>query len=61
MALIVYRDNKNEIAKDYYNEKINGKHKIDVLLGGGAKYFGEKNGNLDQKFKEDGYDIITDK
>ncbi|MBE9430360.1 alkaline phosphatase [Staphylococcus epidermidis] len=55
------RDNKNEIAKDYYNEKINGKHKIDVLLGGGANYFGEKNGNLDKKFKEDGYDILTDK
>ncbi|MBU0439332.1 alkaline phosphatase [Staphylococcus succinus] len=55
------RNNKNEIAKDYYNEKINGKHKIDVLLGGGANYFGEKNGNLDKKFKEDGYDILTDK
>src|SRR5699024_283371 len=29
------RDKKNEIAKQFYNDKINGKHKVDVLLGGG--------------------------
>jgi alkaline phosphatase len=30
-----------------------------VLLGGGAKYFGKSNGNLDKKFKKDGYDLAT--
>ncbi len=48
------RDDKNEIAKQFYKDKINGKHKVDVLLGGGAKYF-VSNGNLDKKFKKDGY------
>ena len=43
---------KNEIAKQFYNDKINGKHKVDVILGGGSKYFGKDNGNLDQKFKK---------
>ena len=34
---------KNEIAQQFYNDKINGKHKVDVMLGGGAKYFGKEN------------------
>ncbi|MCE4966505.1 alkaline phosphatase [Staphylococcus chromogenes] len=55
------RDKKNEIAQQYYDQRINGQHKVDVLLGGGAKYFGKENGNLDQKFKKSGYDVVTDK
>ncbi len=55
------RDKKNEIAKQFYNDKINGKHKVDVLLGGGAEYFGKDNGNLKNKFKKDGYDVVTNK
>ncbi len=46
------RDKKDEIAKQFYKDKINGKHKVDVLLGGGSKYFGKENGNLDEKFKK---------
>lgn len=55
------RDKKDEIAKQFYNDKINGKHKVDVLLGGGAEYFGKDNGNLKNKFKKDGYDVVTNK
>ncbi|MDG0843554.1 alkaline phosphatase [Staphylococcus equorum] len=55
------RDKKDEIAKQFYNDKINGEHKVDVLLGGGAKYFGEENGNLADKFKKDGYDVVDNK
>ena len=55
------RDKKDEIAKQFYNDKINGKHKVDVILGGGSKYFGKENGNLDQKFKKDGYDVVSNK
>src|SRR5699024_5555439 len=55
------RDKKDEIAQQYYNDKINGEHKVDVLLGGGAKYFGKENGNLTEKFKKDGYDIVDNK
>ncbi|MCS5348749.1 alkaline phosphatase [Staphylococcus aureus] len=57
-AHVTSRDDKNEIAQQFYNDKINGKHKVDVLLGGGAKYFGKSNGNLDKKFKKDGYDLV---
>src|SRR5699024_886753 len=55
------RDKKDEIAQQYYNDKINGEHKVDVLLGGGVKYFGKENGNLTEKFKKDGYDIVDNK
>ncbi|KKI53158.1 MAG: alkaline phosphatase [Staphylococcus equorum] len=55
------RDKKDEIAQQFYNDKINGEHKVDVLLGGGAKYFGEENGNLTDKFKKDGYDVVDNK
>lgn len=50
-AHVTSRDDKNEIAKQFYKDKINGKHKVDVLLGGGAKYFGKSNGNLDKNSK----------
>ncbi|WP_251517824.1 MULTISPECIES: alkaline phosphatase [Staphylococcus] len=55
------RDKKDEIAQQFYNDTINGQHKVDVLLGGGAKYFGKENGNLTDKFKKDGYDIVNNK
>ncbi|UXU57513.1 alkaline phosphatase [Staphylococcus agnetis] len=60
-AHIDSRDKKDEIAKQFYNDRINGKHKVDVLLGGGAKYFGKENGDIDQKFKKDGYDLVKNK
>ncbi len=30
------------IANDYFDEKIKGKHKVDVMLGGGVKTLLEK-------------------
>lgn len=55
------RDKKDEIAKQFYNEKIHGEHTVDVLLGGGKKYFDSRNGDLQNKFKKDGYKIVHDK
>ncbi|MCT1756294.1 alkaline phosphatase [Staphylococcus haemolyticus] len=55
------RDKKDEIAQQFYNDKINGQHKADVILGGGSKYFGKENGNLTDKFQKDGYDYVTNK
>ena len=55
------RDKKDEIAQQFYNDKINGQHKVDVILGGGSKYFGKENGNLKKKFQQDGYDYVTNK
>ncbi|MCO4339609.1 alkaline phosphatase [Staphylococcus agnetis] len=60
-AHIDSRDKKDEFAKQFYNDRINGKHKVDVLLGGGAKYFGKENGDIDKKFKKDGYDLVKNK
>ncbi|WP_436854672.1 alkaline phosphatase [Staphylococcus caeli] len=55
------RDKKDEIAQQFYNDRINGQHKVDVLLGGGAEYFGKENGDLTKKFKKDGYDVVNNK
>ncbi|PCF63990.1 alkaline phosphatase [Staphylococcus intermedius] len=55
------RDKKDEIAQQFYDQRIQNQHKIDVMLGGGAKYFGEENGNISQKFKKDGYGVVTNR
>jgi len=55
------RKNMAQIADDYYDERIRGKHKIDVLLGGGAAYFEREDRNLVTEFQEDGYSLVTDK
>lgn len=60
-AHVTDRDKKNEIAQQFYDERIEDAHKVDVLLGGGAKYFGKENGNLDKQFEKDGYDVVTNK
>nr|WP_263313139.1 alkaline phosphatase [Mammaliicoccus sp. Marseille-Q6498] len=55
------RDKKDEIAQQFYSQMINGQHSVDVLLGGGEKYFGSENGNLKNKFAKDGYDVVENK
>ena len=49
-AHIDSRDKKMKLQQ-FYNDKINGKHKVDVMLGGGAKYFGKENKNLAKNSK----------
>ncbi len=55
------RKNMDGIADDYFDEKINGKHKIDVMLGGGMKNFVRKDRNLTEEFKKSGYSYVTDR
>ncbi|SES27835.1 alkaline phosphatase [Gracilibacillus ureilyticus] len=55
------RHNMNEIADDYYDELVNGEHKIDVLLGGGTDLFDREDRNLIEEFEEDGYSYVTTK
>ncbi|UXS21971.1 alkaline phosphatase [Staphylococcus delphini] len=55
------RDKKDEIAQQFYNQRIQNQHKIDVMLGGGAKYFGKENGNITEQFKNDGYGVVTNR
>ncbi|WP_019413254.1 alkaline phosphatase [Paenisporosarcina sp. TG20] len=55
------RKNMNAIANDYYDDLVNGEHKVDVLLGGGTDLFDRKDRNLIEEFKKDGYSHITSK
>lgn len=55
------RKNMDEIADDYYHERINGKHTIDVLLGGGKTNFIRKDVNLADSFNKDGYSYVSTK
>nr|WP_243649515.1 alkaline phosphatase [Baia soyae] len=57
----ISRKNMDAIADDYYNELIQGKHKVDVLLGGGLINFVRKDQNLVEKFKKDGYGYVTNR
>ncbi|QFT87255.1 Alkaline phosphatase 3 precursor [Bacillus sp. THAF10] len=53
------RNNYNQIADDYYDDLINGKHKVDVLLGGGTSYFVREDRDLTKEFKQDDYSYVT--
>lgn len=55
------RKNMNAIADDYYDELVNGEHKIDVLLGGGLSNFARTDRNLTEAFQKDGYSYVTNK
>ncbi|KMM39344.1 alkaline phosphatase [Guptibacillus hwajinpoensis] len=55
------RNNYNDIADDYYDDLIDGEHKVDVLLGGGTSYFERSDRNLTEEFQKDGYSYVTSK
>ncbi|URT70385.1 alkaline phosphatase [Cytobacillus firmus] len=55
------RQNMNAIADDYYDELINGKHKVDVLLGGGTDLLVRKDRNIAEEFKKDGYSYVPNR
>lgn len=55
------RKNMNGIADDYYDERINDSHKIDVLLGGGTTLFDREDRNLTEEFQADGFSYVTNK
>ncbi|WP_281355769.1 alkaline phosphatase [Virgibacillus ihumii] len=55
----VSRHNYNDIADDYFDDMINGNHKVDVILGGGTSYFDREDRNLIEEFKNDGYNYVT--
>lgn len=57
----ISRKNMDAIADDYYDDLVNGKHKVDVLLGGGLKNFIREDRNLTELFKKDGYGYVTDR
>ncbi|OCQ21987.1 alkaline phosphatase [Pseudoalteromonas luteoviolacea] len=52
------RRNYDEIANDYIDVKVNGKLPVDLMLGGGTKYFIREDRNLVSEFKQSGYQYI---
>lgn len=55
-----YRRNYDAIADSYFDDRVEGKFVLDVMLGGGWKYFIRDNRNLVDEFKEAGYQYIDD-
>ena len=55
------RKNMNAIADDYYDDLVNGQHKVDVLLGGGTDLFVRNDRNIVDEFKNDGFSYVTNK
>ncbi|WP_335871717.1 alkaline phosphatase [Bacillus sp. 2205SS5-2] len=53
------RKSQNAIADDFYDELVNGEHKIDVMLGGGTDFFDREDRNLIEMFQKDGYSYVT--
>lgn len=54
------RRNYNEIANDYFDNKIAGKLPVDLMLGGGTQYFIRDDRNLVEEFKSAGYQYGDD-
>ncbi|MDP2560956.1 alkaline phosphatase [Psychrobium sp. 1_MG-2023] len=48
----------NEIADQYFDIKIDGKHAVDVMLGGGWQYFIRDDRDLTKEFQQAGYQYI---
>ncbi len=54
------RKNYNEIADSYFDKKINGQFKADLMMGGGTEYFNRSDRNLIKEFKQAGFQYIDD-
>ncbi|MFT4811015.1 MAG: alkaline phosphatase, partial [Paraglaciecola sp.] len=52
------RQNYEQIADSYFDAKINGQFILDVMLGGGWKYFIREDRNLVEQFKAAGYQYV---
>jgi alkaline phosphatase len=52
------RKHYNAIADSYFDNKIEGQFKADVMLGGGTQYFIRDDRNLVNEFKEAGFQYI---
>ncbi|MCM3767001.1 alkaline phosphatase [Neobacillus niacini] len=53
------RDQYEQIADDYLDERIEGKQKIDVMLGGGTSFFLRADRNLAEEFISHQYGFVT--
>ncbi|MDQ0200366.1 alkaline phosphatase [Neobacillus ginsengisoli] len=53
------RNEYNKIADDYFDERIDGNHKIDVMLGGGTSYFFRDDRNLTEEFVKNRFGYVS--
>ncbi len=53
-----YRRNYNAIADSYFDDRVNDKFVLDVMLGGGWEYFIRDDRNLVEEFQQAGYQYI---
>jgi len=60
VAHVEHRNQYDLIADQYFDQRINGEHVVDVMLGGGWDYFIRKDRDLTQEFQQDGYQYIND-
>jgi len=54
------RENYNAIADAYFDDRIDGAFKADVMLGGGWQYFKRPDRNLIEEFVGAGYQYVAD-
>ena len=54
------RQNYDQIADSYFDDKTNGQFVFDVMLGGGWKYFIREDRNLVEQFKAAGYQYVDE-
>jgi len=59
-AHVEQRSQYDDIADQYFDRKINDRHVVDVMLGGGWKYFIRPERDLTKEFQKDGYQYIND-
>lgn len=57
---VKHRKMYDTIADQYFDNKINDQHTVDVMLGGGVKYFKREDRDLTQEFQTAGYQYIED-
>jgi len=53
------REHYDQIADDYFDERIDGKHKIDVMLGGGTSYFVRNDRNIVEEFVKNRFGYVS--
>lgn len=53
------RQDAEQIADQYVDHKIDGKFKVDLLMGGGNKYFARKDRNLVKELKKGGFSYAS--
>lgn len=60
VAHVGSRQSYDEIANQYFDQRIDNRPKVDVMLGGGRQFFAREDRDLTQEFVAEGYQYITE-